>query len=719
MLYIHAKDIPLLSPAITKEMVWERLNMARKKNNSGVCNWWAHMPDPADKRKVLVDYTTIPSDWLAKYNAPPATEVRQVLKEKLQEVEDQLRQDAILKQQIKEDSQNQTKLSKYNDVYCDFFMAKKEFPIWYNEIRDTPELASLPPEKIREGAEKAAVIQKICETYARSKNSLETVTKAFNSVFPPKKALSKSAKNSFSNKLRGLLNSPKISKADVIRVAVDMRSVVKVKPRQSAENMELLKALFVKNNMTKAPDAYRALLEVSAASGSKPMPLATVKYYWKQFKKDIDLVKRKSGHNAASKKMPYMTMENARNRHSLYFIDGKTIPFFTWREDRKGAERWVVSMVMDSHSQMIIGYEMAPTENGELIFNLIYNTTCKYGVIAPECITDVHSGYQISLFKNFIPAYEAMGGTFTCTTNPQAKAPIEAKNKYFDAYWKDFPDYLGGGMNAKSENMRPSEEGQRDALKSKNYKSIDETKLLIIGAIEQYNNKPQKCLNGLTPMQAFEQSESKHAFRLSTEDRLKLFKPMTARKISNGQVNIKVGMTTYQYRLNSELFNNWNDETVNVIWEDLRDEIYLFDIKSGDFIGTVPLKPTVPVAKVDRTEKDNERINQFTGVKKGIMSKAKKANEDALNETLRANPEFAEKLNYVSASKDILKEAQNNRLLQLAAADHGVSVDKIPERPQTAKYALPVDKKAEQVFAVANHVPYFPTLEELMEDNTD
>jgi len=558
--------------------------------------------------------------------------------------------------------------------------AKKEASLYFNKVKELQ--PNLKPEKIAEAAMLWAVWQWIGNNYQQYGCPNEIFATAY--CAETNHFTGDNIKYTFLNYYN------RIKKEGIENVVIP--KVKPVKSRQPDKHVEALKAAFVSSNTTTAKDMHRALEQLCAQWGEKCMSYENVKIYFRKFDKDIELHAAKRGAKAAAMKVPYLSMENAQHRDSLWFQDGKVLPFFTQKESEAGAERYTVSLLMDSHSQMIVEYGIGKSENAEMIFDVLYKRVCSSGVLAPEIITDKHSGLRTGVGVNFIAEYEKMGGTFTATTNPQAKARLERKNAFLDAFWKQFSNYLGQGQTAKGKNARPSTEELNEAFKSKNYKTIDETKALAIAAIDHYNNTPQSCLNGLTPKQAYGQSQSKYAYNITTEDRVRLFRPVKPYLIRRGQININIGTVKYEYMLNAEQYHIYNDCEVNVAYEELRDEIYLFEIKTGAFIGTVPPKPRIPGAKVDRTPEHDQLLNKFAGRKKGIFSKSKKANDAALIGTMKNCPEFVDDVNYLMASKDIAKVIQGNRHLQIIGADYGVRVENMPirgEKPVIDTTALP------------------------------
>ncbi len=582
--------------------------------------------------------------------------------------------------------------SQAHELYLQLLAESSKYPEYYNRLK---ELYKLETEKYTLAAKRWAVYAWMVTNYSRFSNCLEISFAAYSKVFP----------DHFDDKisLKTYLNRHLIGGEPIEEIVVNKKWWKKVADRRSPLQMAFAHTAYMQGRKIKVAEAHRKLIAYCATIGEKPMSHSNLKIIFREFAKNVDMYKARYGHSEARKKIPYATFLPAGHKNSQWQGDGKTSSFVI--QGANGGERWSVFLVQDNHSRKYVGYAIGRTENSELILEALNNAVDNTGVWPYEMIMDKHSFTRTATAAMLIAEIEKRGGTITATTDPQAKAMVERDNQNIDAFWKDFSDNLGGGVKSKSPDARPSEETINEIWgHPANYKTPDEFKALVVYAIEKCNNTPRTTLDGLTPNQKYEQSEDKYSIKISEEERITLFRPVKVYKITRGQITIKVGMVKHEFQLPAHLFEAYNDETVEVRYEDLKTGIYLYNIQNGEYITDLAPKYKIHGAKADQTDEDRRRLNQLAGRKKGTANQARKKQQQIIADTLKNNPEEIDNINYALLTKDIRQEIENDRDLKRAMAVQGVNVNNIPARQRK----LPIPPTTQQGGNTAKKQPFTP-----------
>lgn len=448
------------------------------------------------------------------------------------------------------------------------------------------------------------------------------------------------------------------------------------------------------------------------ANEKPPKNKSWVDKYRKQIlEENISVYKSRYGAAATkAKQLPFASMQCALNANSQWQMDGWTLPF--WIEnpnplpnEKRYCNRYVIVLIKDAYSKKYVGYAVGKTEDTTLIMAALRNAIINTGVLPYEILTDNHSFNQTKEAAHFKEAIAAIGTLFTVTHNPQHKSIIERYNRHLDRLCRDYYGYLGGGIKSKSIDAQPTQELIDKYVK--NNISIDEIKLIGIKIVEDFNNEILSK-EGKTPNELYAASEMPKCFKVDVFDRVKILTAKTEIKVSRGQINIKRGGVNYEYQLPAHLQNEYNNKTVIVRYEDLKEEIYVYDMATDTAIVELKQKVKINGAKADQTERDIELLNKDKGRLNGVLTKAKKEKLSIIERALETNPTDYELLNKVTTPKNILKEFEQNATLKAAAVDTGIDLNKVyvPVRDMAEfenEDFKPKAKINESPFAPKNH----------------
>ena len=589
------------------------------------------------------------------------------------------------------------------EVYGKMYAAFHDYHTYYNHINDQ---YTLTVENCKVSAQKWAVWQWILDNYNRFPNSLVIFHAAYTKIFPAHLK----PKISFSNFYRDC------RKFGIEKKVIDLRTQKKEKKRNiSSDQYVFLQKQYIQPQKTSAKEAYRKLKNYCKEIGKKSVSERTVSDCFKEdFYNNIELAKIRYGAAYAQKMMPYASLEKAAHRNTQWQQDGWIMPF--WGAD---FQRYTLYLIWDNHSRKILSGKVGLKEDTTLVLKTFEDAVRTTGVLPGEAVTDKHSWTKGMEGSRILLGAEKRGTRVTVTINAQRNQVAERHNRYLDALCEDYEGYLGKNITAKSKDGRPAPEAMEQYRKAGKFKTDSEVAAIAQSIIIKYNHAPLDILDGLSPNEAYDQSESLKAFKLSETEILDLFKPMQQYKVHRGQINIMVGKKKHEFQLSSKLINNYNNREVNVIYEDLTQGIYITDIRTGEELGSIEPKRKIAGAIPDQTPEDIKMLNQQTGRSNGVTIKARKAATRKIESLagLHKNPEALEIMDKHTLPKDLHQEIAQSAELRRAMADNGIDKDLIPIRtPKNATLTPLVEKTTASPFSKNTAAPKWVSPDEMNED---
>jgi len=615
---------------------------ARKWKERGIGKWYG----------MDVDYHTLPPTVTTPYRLPdPERLLAQVAQFKSDDAQNKLNTQTASNADV-------------DSLYHDLCAAKLNFHSYHNNIA---EKYTVGKEQCKLVAQRWAVWQRLTDIWDGHSDS--NLHKAYELVFPGHLT----AINSFRNYKKAI--DLKGLEAKII----DGRLIAKGTKRITSFQYAMLQSLYIQPQKITAPAAHKKLVTACEGLSEKPYSLASVKNYFREFERNMELYTARYGAGAAQKLMPHATLLAAQHRNTQWQIDGWTMPFWG-----AGFQRYVLHMVRDNHSRKVLGYSIAESENTTLILAGLEDAMSVTGCFPGELVSDKHSFHQTKIATRLKAETEKMGAVWTVTINAQRNQLAERYGQYLDALCKDFPGYLGKNMTATSKDARPSPEAMAQLAKTANFKTFDEIRAIAAYCVKEFNKTPLEVLNGQSPNEAYEASADVNCFKLTEADRINLLRPATAYKVIRGQITIKVGMKKHEFQLSAHLISRYNNRELLVVYEDLEQGIYVSDPKSGEELGCIHPKPKIHGAIFDQTDQDRQLLNKLTGRSNGVTVPARKAAHAKIAEALKDNPEAIELINHFSLPKDIRQLAAQDLELKRAMADSGINVNNLPIRTNKA-----------------------------------
>ena len=364
--------------------------------------------------------------------------------------------------------------------------------------------------------------------------------------------------------------------------------------------------------------------------------------------------------------MPYAGIIPAEKRNEQWQIDGWRLPFYM-----DGWRTLTLFTVLDAYSRKIVGYWVAETENTETILRGLENAVQNTGVLPCEIVSDNHSFNQTKEADNFKELIASKGCTWTVTSNPRYKSLIERSfNTFGTCFCKDKRGYIGEGIRSRRKNARATQEELDKYTRAGKFYSADELKSLAAVLVEEYNNTG---VNGHAAPTVLYGTTDENALPQGEADKIQLFIRRTEATVRRGQIDIVRGGKTYEYQLNAKNFSILNNQKVAVRYSDYS-MLYVYDLKTDEFICTVSQKEYAHGAKANQTQKDIDILNRQKGRIEGIKKIYREQAEQIKRAAYSIDPYAAEAMNARTTPKTALELMRQNGKAQLEADRLGVNV---------------------------------------------
>jgi hypothetical protein len=399
-------------------------------------------------------------------------------------------------------------------------------------------------------------------------------------------------------------------------------------------------------------------------------------------------------------------------------MDGWTIPVYCKKPNDKGGweyfVRYVLFVVMDTHSRKIVGFDVAESENTETILTSLDMAVKNTKTLPKELVADNHSWNKTKEAAKLKETTEKLEMIWTIDSNPRRKAILErAFRTLGDKHFKRYYGYLGQGIKSKIKNGITQQELKDEYSKPENMMTFDHVCALAGAVVPEYNRKVKKSLKQ-SPNERFAQSEQPNSIPVDDFTRLQMFIRVSEHKVLHGQIVIKRGMHTYEYQLPAKYSAKYNGKTVGVRYPDF-DMIYLYDIETDQLICSVCRKSEIHGAIANQTETDTENLFKNSGRTKGINTKKSKKKESIYNEGNTINPNFMESANALKTPKDVLKQIKQDNDLRAFLTGKNVNPETVSGFPEMKTIYIDAPKKKEEKspFWVENNEIQTITIEEL------
>lgn len=235
-------------------------------------------------------------------------------------------------------------------------------------------------------------------------------------------------------------------------------------------------------------------------------------------------------------------------RDALWYADGTKLNLY-YQENGK-MKTTSVYEVMDAYSEVMLGYDIAPTESFDSQFRAFRMAINRAGVKPYEIVTDNQGGHKKlvsqGLFKKICRLHKS-----TMPYNGQSKTIESAFGRMQEQVLHKIWHFTGQNITATKKNSRPNIElieANKDKLPT-----LEEVKVLYAELREEWNNLPHYA-TGLPRMEMYAESVNPVTTPITELDKIQAFWLLSAKPVTytNQGIKFAVNKKTYNYEVYDE-----------------------------------------------------------------------------------------------------------------------------------------------------------------------
>ena len=371
--------------------------------------------------------------------------------------------------------------------------------------------------------------------------------------------------------------------------------------------------------------------------------------------------------------MPYAGILRASAPCGQWQIDGWRLPFYM-----EGYRTLTLFAVIDSCTNMIMGYYVDYSENTDTIMKGLEDAVRKAGRLPVEIVSDNHSFNKTKEAAGFKETLSEYGCTWTVTENPRHKAIVERGfGRFGDCFCKSRYGYVGEGVKTRRRGGRTSQELTDKYTKPGMWLTEDQIKLAAADMVKEWNTTADS--SGEAPSARYARMD-KMGPEVDEMGMMRLFIRRGEFTVRRGQIDIVRGGVKYEYQLNKDNYLKLNNKQVAVRYANY-DMIYVFDIATDMYVCTVYRKKYAHGALADQTEEDRGILIRHKGRLNGIRTAFKNTQADIARRAESVDPDAAYAMNAKLTPKDTLEKYKTDGELRREAERLGVDIGTVAPIP--------------------------------------
>lgn len=710
--YVYLNDVELYG--VTKNYIWKALH----NYTSGKSMSWANIKDPKDKRKVLIQYDSIPLTTIEKYKMPQTYEEFCAVRQ-LQEIREKNQREQELQQRltvIKSGKEEMENSWLYNPVLEVLEHGYKEY---LHKYKTRLYATNCKEERVQEQAFKYAKVHVLYMLFVEKSGGKDnTGHGTYKEMFEFMNEFKKyhiipeniSSYMQFSNKMREIKAHLKTGAdlADLlVRETKFLRSGKKTDdfhigllmyyathPKHYAmrvladlinhhadiEGKNLISESWVKAQMNNPYNNSLRVLIDSARRGEK----------WKN-----DNV------------LPYLSRQDSMHPNNTWFIDGTPTQLFCKSKDGKQI-RLYLFVVLDACTRKIIGFNINSTGEDRFMVMDALKMAIRYtGYIPYEIVSDNFSANKTEEIKQMQGELLKMGTKwrFCKTGNPQDKSQVERFNRTFQSVQQSLlEEFIGEGITSTMANGRIDPEFIRAVSKTKGLIPDEHMKHFIASLLCIYNSK---SLSGrLSPNEKYRTFPTDKGIKTDETNIPKIFWKKTEATVRRGQITIQEDNKKYEYYLDdNHLMLSLHSMKVIVRYhKDYKDSVFIYDNKTDELIKEIKLKVKGYVSNAEVPEGE-EKVNYIFGAKKKSFNDHLKSETDRyINKGLEIVGQTSETFIGVSAlslGKECLNDIENQILLGIFSEEEKTDLIPLDRYEEVATSGKAVNTKSKKILSAS------------------
>ena len=639
----------LVKAGMSEGYMWRTL----RANRIGECKSYHHISDPSDARRKLIFYHTLP--------ARVQDMVKQVLCEGLEP-------DVWLKSQELAQSVAPSWLS--GSIHHALESGYIKHINAYSGVNEASRRLDL--------AKAAAIMELAIEVRVKNQDRQEraSLQELFNHLQDCQiPAIKITNYVSFARKVARAAEQGIYTEVKIPREGNDNRLVM------GAFQKHLALAYYGHPKAYTIPQVYELMTYSCEQYGQKVPAEGTVKNFLALKKNQllVDASRRGEKHYRDHIK-PYIVRTPALYPSDLWVMDGTRLNMLAVHKGKP--VMYDVFMVIDAHTGVILGFDLAPNEDRWMVFKSLKMSVERTGHLPGEILSDNSSAIKSQEVKSLMAEFEGYGVKVRNAKVGNARDKVIERliDTLQTTGMKWWDNYVGAGITAqKRNNNRPSPEWLAEAAKS-----APELSELIIQFTEVVNIHNEAVSKGKKRIERFRSMDKPSAVECDLIRQVSLLWMHRKITMRNALIRMVIRHEERVYRVwEYEDWKNYEGTQVTVKYDEMRpDSVFLFN-NSGEFICEAHTAVRPHAAQVNQTEFDEQQMirqqSHFEKMDRDRKAELAKLEQDALDQV--GIEEFDLSVGIHQLRKDDLNSAESQALLRYVADQYDLKPVNQPSTP--------------------------------------
>jgi transposase InsO family protein len=580
------------------------------KNRRNKSTLWRYVNHPLDKRKILIQYESIPLSYYKKYDLPK----EEVLYQKI----------IAKKKRLINERFEETKKELSINFEITYKYAYKRFLKYYYDQYRTDEKSDLYA--------KTHAILVLVQALNNEGHKLLDLHPYF---LKYKLSVSANNLNGFYRLIRDC--DEKSIEEIVIHGAVNKGGCYKM----TLIHEKILKKLYRNPQKYSMPIIFKMANDKFLDLEISTLSLSTIKLYLSQNEIQNSCLPFRNGKKwAEDNLLHYANKVHIEYPGEQWQLDGSKFQFnFLTKNNKVGSLRFFV--VLDSFSRKIIGCSISKSENTQLIMDSLIDAVKNTNYLPKEIVYDNAKPFFTPKFKRLIAESSCAGVYWRASKvgDPKDKGKVERFVNTFQTRIcsKEF-GFIGEGKKSKRQNFTLSDERLKYLKLKKNLRSEEELTTLFYKLIEEYN---QTEINNKVSANTLHITKiASPSINLSNHLIAKLFWKETLNTLTNNLILINKNSITYRYKLDDDILSiKLNGFRFKVYSNHIdHSKIYLFNIDTDEYITSLKQDISINGLSYLLTKDNNSEILKNANRNKKIndlLNSSKESEEISLEEDIQ------------------------------------------------------------------------------------
>lgn len=395
---------------------------------------------------------------------------------------------------------------------------------------------------------------------------------------------------------------------------------------------------------------------------------------------------------AKEKMIPHAHFIPPHKEGLLWLVDGTRFQF----PYKGGPDRYnflTYYLVIDGFDKKIIGYSFDDCENTEMVIAALEQACRTKNYLPTEIISDNSPAYRAKEYLHIISIAHKMGVNWRInrTKNPRDNSYVERCFGVIQSmYCKKYDGYMGDGIKSKDPNGQPSPEEKTKYIQNKYLRTRDEVIDLINKIVVEYNDSMDRKV--LMKKDEYDLKlygkRNINPIKLDSQSYAKLFWASVDLKVQDGMISFVLNKRTYRYNIyDIKITTEYVGVKIRVRFNrsDMS-RVMLFNLGSDSYICTLELYTDTPKSSSERNKEQNRQlythIHKANKLEKALKQHIKQIKEKSKENWEKIPPEIAE---FAPVSKPLREKSEKkivDKELDKLSEDEKLRVIRLKDKPK-------------------------------------